>query len=237
MAAQGINRAERKSLSSIVAQSLITFLIGSIVLGGVLFLLAGTVNYWQAWIFIIIFMGGTVSQGIYLAIRDPELLERRKKVAPKTESLGERSFIIIGLISNFGVIILCALDHRFGWSHVPTLVSLLGDGLLIISFVIYYFVFEENSFASSSIQTYEGQKVITSGLYSIIRHPKYVGDLFLGTGVPLALGSWWGLFILVIMIPALAVRIIDEEKLLLTNLSGYDEYMKKVKYRLFPNIW
>jgi protein-S-isoprenylcysteine O-methyltransferase Ste14 len=144
-------------------------------------------------------------------------------------------------VGNFGLIVFSALDHRFGWSQmspfVSLIVSLIGEGLVVLSFVVYYFVFRENSYAASSIQTYEGQKVISTGLYARVRHPKYVGDIILVVGIPLALGSWWGLAFLLLVLPALAWRILDEEKLLKKDLPGYVEYTQKVRYRLVPHLW
>jgi len=227
----------RKSTASILVQGLLTFVLAGAVLGALLSLLAGKFSYWQVWAFASLFALGTASQGVYLSFLDPELLERRKQVAPSAESPAERIFIIVGLVSTFGLMAFCALDLRFGWSHMPVWASLLGDGLMIASFLLYYLVFRVNSFASASIQTYAGQKVIASGPYARVRHPKYVGDLFLIVGTSLAIGSWWGLLLLVVSISALAWRILDEERLLKKDLPGYVDYMQKVRYRLIPYLW
>jgi protein-S-isoprenylcysteine O-methyltransferase Ste14 len=235
--AQSTPTATRNTLKGLILPSIRNFLIGVIVLGAVLSLLAGTLNYWQAWVFVILFMVGLVTQGIYLSIQDPELLERRKQIAPAAESTGQKIFIIVALLGDFCLIIFSALDHRFGWSQMSPFVSLVGEGLVVLSFLVYYIVFRENSFAASSIQTFEGQKVILTGPYALVRHPKYVGDIFLIVGIPLALGSWWGLAFLVLIVPALAWRILDEEKLLKKDLPGYVEYTQKVRYRLVPYLW
>lgn len=229
--------APRKSTASILLQSLLTFVIAGGALGALLSLLAGRFSFWQVWAFAGLFALGTASQGVYLSFLDPELLERRKQVAPAAESPAERIFIIFGLVSTFGLMVFSALDLRFGWSHVPVWAVLVGDGFMIASFLLYYFVFRVNSFASSSIQTYEGQKVITTGPYAVVRHPKYVGDLLLIVGIALAIGSWWGLLLLVVSISGLAWRILDEERLLKKDLPGYVDYMQKVRYRLIPLIW
>jgi protein-S-isoprenylcysteine O-methyltransferase Ste14 len=229
--------APRKSTTSILVQGLATFVVGAGALGAVLSLLAGKFSHWQVWAFAGLFALGTASQGVYLAFLDPELLERRKQVAPAAESLAERIFVIFGLVSTFGLMIFCAFDLRFGWSRVPLWASLVGDLCLIASFLLYYLVFQVNSFASSSIQTYAGQKVIATGPYAFVRHPKYVGDLFLIIGIPLAIGSWWGLAVLLLSFVSLAWRILDEEKLLKKDLPGYVEYTQKVRYRLIPYIW
>jgi protein-S-isoprenylcysteine O-methyltransferase Ste14 len=208
-----------------------------IALGVVLLLSAGTLNYWQAWVFVILFMALVTQQGIYLAIKDPALLERRKKVAAEGESTGQKPFIIVGLLTNACLLLFSALDHRFGWSQMPALVSVVGDVLLGFSFFLYYLVFRENSYAASIIKTFEGQKVISTGPYALVRHPKYVGDIILVVGIPLALGSWWGLAFIVLVVPSLAWRILDEEKLLKKDLPGYVEYTQKVKFRLVPYLW
>jgi protein-S-isoprenylcysteine O-methyltransferase Ste14 len=235
--AQSTPTGKGNPLKSLILPSIRNFLLGVIVLGAVLFLLAGTLNYWQAWVFIILFNVLVITQGIYLAIRDPELLERRKQIAPAGESTRQKIFTIVGLLSTFGLIVFSALDHRFGWSQMSPFVSLVGAGLVALSFLVYYIVFRENSFAATSIQTFEGQKVISTGPYALVRHPKYLGDIILTVGIPLALGSWWGLAFLALIIPALAWRILDEEKLLKKDLPGYVEYTQKVRYRLVPYLW
>ena len=131
----------------------------------------------------------------------------------------------------------CAFDHRFAWSPVPPSVSVVGDVLIVLGLLIDFFVFRENSYGASTIQTFEDQKVISTGLYARVRHPMYVGVLIMVAGIPLALGSWWGLLILALTIPGLVLRILDEEKLLEKDLTGYKEYEQKVRYRLVPYFW
>ncbi len=228
---------ERNIVKSLVLPGLRNFVVGTVVLGALLALLAGTFRYWQGWAFAVLFAGLTTAQGIYLGIKDPALLERRKQVAAEGQSRAERLFVVFGLLANLGLMVFSALDHRFGWSHMPPLAALLGYALMVLSFYVYYLVFEENSYAASSIKTFEGQKVISSGLYARVRHPKYAGDLLLVLGMPLALGSWWALLFIVPLMPALVWRILDEEKLLTKELPGYAEYMHKVRYRLVPYVW
>lgn len=230
-------KCEGSNPKRFIIQTIGTFVIGVIALGVVLFLSAGTVNYWQAWVFVILFMALVTQQGIYLAIKDPELLERRKRVAAQGESTEQKALIIFGLLTNACLLLFSALDHRFGWSQMPAFVSVAGDALLVFSFFLYYLVFRENSYVASSIKTFEGQKVISTGPYALVRHPKYVGDIILVGGIPLALGSWWGLAFIVLVVPALAWRILDEEKLLKKDLPGYVEYTQKIQYRLVPYLW
>ena len=229
--------SSRNVMKSLILPGIRNFFIGAIVLGLLLCLLAGTLGYWQGWVFAILFSGLTNAQGIYLGIKDPALLERRKRVAAAGESRAERIFIVFALAANLGLMALSALDHRFGWSHVPAWVSVAGDALMVLSFYVYYLVFRENSCAASSITTFEGQQVISSGLYGHVRHPKYAGDMLLIVGSALALGSWWSLVIFVLMSPALIWRILDEEQLLKKDLPGYGDYMQKVRHRVVPYVW
>ncbi len=135
------------------------------------------------------------------------------------------------------ILIIPALDHRFGWSNVPFSIVILGDILVIAGLYLYFLVLKENTFASATIKITKDQKVITTGPYSIVRHPMYLGAFITLFGTPLALGSWWGLIVLILYVFALVTRIRDEERFLSKKLPGYDEYCKKVRYRLIPLIW
>jgi protein-S-isoprenylcysteine O-methyltransferase Ste14 len=219
-------------------QSLQTFVIGVLALGLFLFLPAWTLNWWQAWAFIIVFNICVNFIGLYLSIKDPALLERRKKIGPDKETNpAQKIIMLLAVLSNVVLLILCALDHRFGWSSMPAWVSILGNGLVALGLYINLLVFRENSFGGSTVEKFEGQKVVSTGPYSFVRHPMYVGVLIMVLGVPLALGSWWGLSILLLTLPVLMWRITDEEKLLATELAGYSDYTQKVHYRLVPGLW
>ncbi|MBI1258257.1 MAG: isoprenylcysteine carboxylmethyltransferase family protein [Chloroflexi bacterium] len=224
-------------MKKLIVQTSVTSLIGLVVLGGLLCLAAGTLDYWQGWLFTVVFLLCNAQQGIYLAVKDPALLARRKQVTADAQSTGQKIIMFVGLGSIFGMMLVSALDQRFGWSQVPAVVSVIGLVLIVVSYYIYYRVFRENSYAASTVQTFEGQQVISTGMYGLVRHPKYVGDLFLVGGIPLALGSWWGLLIALISLAGLVWRILDEEKLLRQDLPGYGEYTQKVRYRLVPNVW
>jgi protein-S-isoprenylcysteine O-methyltransferase Ste14 len=217
-------------------------------LGGLLFLLlamaamlfvpAWTLNYWQAWTFLAVFGGSGLATTVYLMKNDPKLLERRTQGGPISEK--ETSQKIIQTITATGFVALLAvsaLDHRFAWSPVPRYVPFVGDALVLFGMLIIFFVFKQNSFASSTIELAPEQKVITTGLYALVRHPMYMGAFFFLVGVPLSLGSLWALFMIVLMMPALIWRLVDEEKFLANNLAGYSEYQNKVSYRLVPFIW
>jgi protein-S-isoprenylcysteine O-methyltransferase Ste14 len=212
-------------------------MLGAIVMAALIFLPAGTLNYWQGWVFFALFFVASSTIGIYLryTIR---FLERRMNVGPTAEK--EKSQKIITLFALLGFITLLvfpALDHRFEWSPVPPYVSVAGDILVLLGFLLTFVVIWENSYAASTIQVAEGQKVVSTSLYAYVRHPMYAGVLPMLVGMPLALGSWWGLFGLVLIVPALIWRLIDEEKFLCKNLRGYTEYANKVKYRLIPFVY
>jgi protein-S-isoprenylcysteine O-methyltransferase Ste14 len=183
-------------------------------------------------------MGSADAIGVYLALKDPELLERRKNVGPAAEqNMAQKMIMSFAIIGCIAVLVFSAFAHRFAWSPVPASVSWAGDVLISLGFLIDFFVFKENSYGASTIQVVEDQKVISTGLYARVRHPMYVGALVMMIGVPLALGSWWGLAVLALITPVLIWRILDEEKLLKNDLPGYREYAQKVRYRLVPYLW
>lgn len=229
---------ESISPTKLVIPTLRTFLIGALALGLFLFLPAWTLDYWQAWLFIVVFMTSVSVVGLYLTIKDPALLERRKKFGPAAEQRTAQKVIMsFAILGNAALLIISALDHRFGWSAVPASVSLAGDALVALGLLINLLVFRENSYGASNIETSEGQSVISTGPYAIVRHPMYAGVLVMVVGVPLALGSLWGLAVLAITVPVLALRILDEETLLQEDLPGYTEYARQVRYRLVPYLW
>jgi protein-S-isoprenylcysteine O-methyltransferase Ste14 len=225
-------------MNKLLFQTLRTFLIGAVVFGLLLFLPAWTFAYWRAWVFIIVFMTCVNAIGLYLSLKNPELLERRKNFGPAAEQSPAQKIImsatVVGLL---GLIVFCAVDYRFRWSPVPAIVSLVGDALVALGLFINYIVFKENSFGGSTIETFDAQKVISTGPYALVRHPMYAGVLMMMIGVPVALGSWLGLVVLALILPILILRILDEEKLLQKELPGYAEYMQKVRYRLVPYLW
>jgi protein-S-isoprenylcysteine O-methyltransferase Ste14 len=221
-----------------ILSALQTFLIGAVLLGLVTFLPAWTFHYWRAWVFIGVFMISVDAVGLYLSIKDPELLERRKKFGPGQEQrLSQKIIMSLSLLGIIGMLVFCVLDYRFGWSRVPALVSLMGDGLIALGLYINVLVFKANTYGASNIQVEDGQKVISSGPYALIRHPMYMGVLVMMIGIPLALGSFWGLLVLALISSGLIWRILDEEKALRQDLPGYTEYMQKVRYRLVPGLW
>jgi protein-S-isoprenylcysteine O-methyltransferase Ste14 len=209
-----------------------------LVMAALLFLPAWSFNYWQAWVFLIVFGASSLAITLYLVKNDPKLLERRVQAGPMAEKKTSQKIIqSITALMFIAMLLISALDHRFHWSMLPSYGSIAGDALIAIGFLIIFFVYKENTFASATIELYPGQKVIWTGLYALVRHPMYMGGLFLFVGMPLSLGSWWGLFAFLLFMPALIWRIFDEENLLADNLPGYIEYRKKVRFRLVPYIW
>jgi protein-S-isoprenylcysteine O-methyltransferase Ste14 len=210
-----------------------------LVMAALLFLPAGTINYWQAWAFLAVFGVSALAITLYLMKKDPRLLERRVHAGPTAEK--ETSQKIIQSITALGfmaILVLPALDHRFHWwPAVPFLASAAGDVLVAIGFLIILFVYKENTFASATIEVYPDQKVVSSGLYALVRHPMYMGGFVFFVGAALSLGSWWGLVAFLLMMPAFIWRILEEEMFLTKNLPGYAEYKNKVRHRLVPLIW
>ena len=209
-----------------------------LVMAALLFIPAGTLDYWQAWTFLAVYFVSSLAITLYLIKNDPKLLERRMSAGPTAEKETTQKIIMLFASLGFiGLIVFPALDHRFAWSHVPPYAALAGDVLVVLGWLAIFFVFKENTFTSATIELAPDQKVISTGPYAFVRHPMYAGGIVMLLGVPIALGSWWGLLVIVAMMPALIWRLFDEEKFLARNLQGYVEYQKKVPYRLIPLIW
>jgi len=232
-----MNTAETTT-SSLKIKTLLGFVELIVILGLFLFAPAGSLNFWQAWVYSIIYVASSVTITFYLWRTNPELLARRVNAGPGAEKEKTQKithfFVILLFIA---ILVISAFDHRFGWSHVPFYIVILGDILLILGFFLLFLVFRENAFASAIIEVTADQKVITTGPYSIVRHPLYVSGLIIMLGTPLALGSWRGLLVFIPLTLVIIWRLIDEEKFLSKNLPGYEEYCQKVRYRLIPFLW
>jgi protein-S-isoprenylcysteine O-methyltransferase Ste14 len=215
-----------------------TSVFGLITFGLILFGPAGTFHYWQAWLFIAAFTAVSIGPTIYLARTDPAVLERRMHAGPRAETRTAQKIVVTGnVLTIFVMMAFSALDHRMGWSAVPVWVCLLGDVLVAAGLGIAMLVVLENSYAASAVTVEVGQKVTSGGLYKFVRHPMYVGSVIMMLGMPLALGSYWGLVFVIPGVGVLVFRILDEEKLLTEELVGYREYAQRVRYRLMPNVW
>jgi protein-S-isoprenylcysteine O-methyltransferase Ste14 len=208
------------------------------IMAALLFVAAGTLDYWQAWIFLAVYFVASLAVTFDLAQRDPQLLERRMGGGPFAEKeVTQKIIMSLTSLGFIALIVVPALDRRFAWSDVPPYLALAGDLLVALGFLAAYFVFRENTFTSATIELAPEQRVISTGPYALVRHPMYAGGIILLVGVPLALGSWWGLLIVAAMMPALIWRLIDEEMFLARNLPGYPKYQRKVRYRLLPGVW
>jgi protein-S-isoprenylcysteine O-methyltransferase Ste14 len=212
---------------------------GTLVFLAVIFIPAGTIDYWQGWAFAGTLLVSSLLVTVYMALNDRELLESRLRMGPTAETMSTQKLITsIGFLVFVTGLVIIVLDHRFGWSpRVPAILSMLGDALAVLGIVIYFFVVRENRYAASTIEIVEGQTVISTGPYSIVRHPMYAGAVLVFLGTPLALGSWWGLIFTPLFIGWFAWRLLDEERFLRANLRGYDEYIRTVRYRLVPYVW
>lgn len=225
-------------MTKLNVRALRSSLRGTIAMAALLFISAGTFDYWQGWLFMVVFVGASAAITVYLAIKDPKLLERRMNAGPRAEKEPTQKILMFFAMTGFiALFVFPAFDHRFGWSSVPSYICLAGDALIAFGFLLIFIVLKVNTYAASTIQIAEGQKVISTGPYALVRHPMYAGALPLLIGVPLALGSWWGLFVLMLFMPALIWRLLDEEKFLQKSLPGYTDYCQKVRYRLVPFIW
>jgi protein-S-isoprenylcysteine O-methyltransferase Ste14 len=212
--------------------------LGLIVFGVLLFVPAGTLHYWQAWVFLAVFAASTWIPSVYLMRTNPAALDRRMRAGPLAESRPLQRMVITAIFICFpAMFVLSALDHRFGWSAVPAAVAVLGDVLVAIGLGVAMLVVVQNGYAAANVTVEAGQTLVSTGLYGAVRHPMYTGNVILMIGTPLALGSYWGLVFLLPGMALLVLRIRDEEQLLTGELSGYREYTREVRYRLVPHVW
>ena len=208
------------------------------VMGLVLFLTAGTARYWQAWVYLAVFFGASALVTLYLMKNDPALLARRLSGGPTAEKEKPQKiamlFVSIGFIA---LLVVPALGRRFMWPGVPLPVVIAGDVLTALGCYIVFLVYKENTFASATIRVTGDQKVISTGLYAVVRHPMYAGALLYLLGTPLALGSYWSFAAIAATMPFLLWRLLDEERILTRDLPGYADYRRRVRHRLVPMVW
>lgn len=222
----------------LAVQVLASMLSGVVFFGIALFLPAGTFDYWQAWLFIAVFMTCTLLPSIYLAVHNPDALARRMKAGPAAETRpAQRIIISATVLLVIAVLAVSALDWRFGWSAVPVWAVVVGQVLVAVGLLAAQYVVIENNYAAATITVEADQPLVSTGLYGLVRHPMYSAALVMMISTPLALGSLWGLPVMLLAVPVLAARILDEEKALTQELSGYREYREQVRYRLIPGVW
>lgn len=221
-----------------VLKVLLSGLVQLVVIGTVLFVVAGTFDYWQAWVFLGVFAASAWLPSIYLQLTNPAALERRMRGGPVAEARPVQKIVMAGLyLSLAAMCVVSALDHRFAWSSVPPALCVVGNILVAVGLGVVVLVVAQNSYASTTVQVSADQKVVSSGLYGMVRHPMYTGNVIMLVGLPLALGSYWALVFVVPGVIVLASRIRDEEKLLANELTGYRDYTETVRYRLVPSVW
>lgn len=213
-------------------------LFGIALFGVALFGPAGTFDYWQAWVLLAGYAALSLVFLVYAGVTNPDLVRRRLRTGPAAETRPRQKIVVAGVYVVFAaLLVVSALDRRFGWSHVPTAVCWLGDVLVLLGLGITLLVVLQNNYAAATITVEAGQTVVTTGLYGLVRHPMYSATLIMMAGIPLALGSYWGLLVLLAAVPVFAVRILDEEKALAEELAGYRDYLHAVRYRLVPGVW
>ncbi len=219
----------------LLISAIIKFSFGIIFVGLLLFLPAGTFDFFNAWLFIGLLFIPMFILGIFLFIKSPELLEKRLNAKEKENTQkGVVGFSAILFLASF---LIAGFDFRFAWTTVPTWCVILASIILLVSYALYAEVMRENIYLSRTIEVQENQKVIDTGVYGIIRHPMYAVTIWLFLSIPVVLGSWWALLCMAPYPILIAIRILNEEKILEQNLIGYKEYKQKVKYRLLPLVW
>ncbi len=225
-------------MRNLEAKAWLALAVLTVVMALLLFVPAGTLHYWQAWVYLAIFAGVSALTTLDLIRKDPALLERRMRGGPTAEKQPTQKVIMLGMSIGFiALLVVPALDHRFEWSAVPLGGVVAGDLLVALGFYLIFLVYRENTFTSATIEVAENQKVISTGPYARVRHPMYASAILYLLGTPLALGSYWGLVPVVAMMPFLVWRILAEERFLARNLAGYTDYQKRVHHRLVPFVW
>ena len=219
----------------LLASALTKFIFGIALVGALLFLPAWTFNYFGAWLFLGILFIPMLIIGIVMLTKSPALLEKR--LDGKEKESEQRGVVAVSALMFIIGFVLSAFDFRFGWSRVPIWLMLAAAGVFLVGYAMYAEVMRENAYLSRTVEVQEGQRVISTGLYGIVRHPMYLATILMFLPMPLILGSFWGLIPFAIYPIAIIVRIVNEEQVLSEGLEGYAEYTKKVKYRLIPYIW
>lgn len=215
--------------------ALIKFTVGLALVGLLLFLPAGTLSYANGWLFIGLLFLPMLMLGVFLLIRSPELLEKR--LGAKEKNNTQKGVVAASGLLFVAGFAVAGLDFRFGWSEMPLWVVIVASVVLLISYALYAEVMRENAYLSRTIEVQAGQKVVDTGLYGIVRHPMYAVTVWLFLSIPVVLGSWWACLCFLPYVAVIVIRIRNEEKLLSEELDGYEEYKKRVKYRLLPFIW
>ena len=215
--------------------ALAKFTCGLVMVALLIFLPAGTVNFSKGWLLMGLLFGPMLIAGFVMLFKSPEFLAKRLDVKEK-QSTQKGVIAVSGLMFIAGFVV-AGLDYRFGWSQMPAPVTVIASVLFLIAYALYAEVMRGNAYLSRTIKVEEGQTVVDTGLYGIVRHPMYMASILLFLMMPIVLGSWYALIVFAVYPAVIVVRLKDEEELLTRELSGYAEYKKKVKYRIIPFIW
>ena len=215
--------------------ALTKFIMGILMVGALVFLPAWDIKFANGWLFMGLLFIPMLIVGVVMLIKSPALLKKRLD-AKETQNAQKVVVAFSGIIFIAGFVV-AGLDHRFGWSRVPLWAVISASVVLLVSYALYAEVMRENAYLSRTIKVEENQQIVDTGLYGTVRHPMYAATVWLFLSIPVVLGSWWSLLCFLPYVGIIAVRIIGEEKLLDSELVGYAEYKKKVKYRLIPFIW
>lgn len=221
--------------TKLLIQALAKFLLGFIIIALFLFIPAGTLNYFNGWLFIALLFVPMFVVGIIMLYKSPELLKRRLNA--KEEENEQKIVLLVSGIMFLVAFALAGLNFRFGWFKLPQTVILIASIIFLLSYIMYGEVLKENMYLSRTVEVSENQKVVDSGLYGIVRHPMYTSTIFLFLSMPLILDSIFSFVIMLIYPIIIIFRIKNEEKVLENELKGYEEYKEKVKYRIIPYIW
>lgn len=226
---------EHIARAELIRVTLSRYLMALFALAAMFFIPAGTLNYWEAWLYLGILFIPMAFVMVYLIRYDPELLERRMRFREREKA--QKRVIGFSWIFFLLAFLIPGFDERFGWSYVPVWVVLVAALVVLLGYGMVFWVFRENRYASRVVEVAKGQQVIDSGPYAIVRHPMYIGSILLYVFSPLVLGSWWGMIPAAMIIPILVVRLRNEEAVLAKDLPGYEAYRGKVRYRLVPGVW
>lgn len=219
----------------LLLNALTKYIMGLLLVGALLFLPAGTLGYTNGWLFIGLLFAPMLFLGIVLLVKSPELLRKRLDAREKENT--QKGVVALSALLFIAGFVVAGLDFRFGWTDVPLWCVVTASVVLLLSYGLYAEVMRENSYLSRTIEVQNGQKVVDTGLYSIVRHPMYAVTVWLFLSIPVVLGSWWALVCFLPYVAVIAVRIVNEEKVLEAGLQGYSEYKKRVKYRIIPLVW
>ncbi len=223
------------SKKQLTAMALARFIPGIIIISGILFIPAGSIKFWNAWLFMGVLFIPMILVIIYLIIRDPELLYKRMNTNEKEKT--QKKVVLLTSIVFLSAFIIAGLDFRFQWSAVPLLLEILSGLIILIGYILFFMVMRQNSYASRVVEIQVKQKVIDTGLYGIVRHPMYFAAILMFMFMPLALGSFYALIPLSIFPFQMSARMKNEEEILEKGLDGYIQYKEKVRYKIIPFLW